>query len=216
MSKIVSCIVAGLLLAAAPLQPSNATAASFKLTTDPDKTCSAIEIKGEIKAGDYDRFVALLKQAIVLAPLRRLYLDSPGGSVITAMAITEVTRNTVPTVETIVQSRHSCNSACNIILTVGSRHNISTRALLIIHQVFDERTGKRQADTTKWIGRYLASNGMPPEIISTMGNLKPKELLTITPSNAKRLGFGSFNFYRSARPPATPQCSWKGITLKDP
>ena len=216
MRKTVPRMVVGLLLAAAAMQCPNARAASFKLTTDPDKTCSAIEIKGEIKAGDYERFVVILKQAIVLAPLRRLYLNSPGGSVITAMAITEVTRNTVPTVETIVQSRHSCNSACNIILTVGSRHNVSTHAMLIIHQVFDEKTGKRQADFTKWIGQYLASNGMPPEVISTMGNLTPKELLTITPSNAKRLGFGSFNFYRGTRPPATPQCSWKGITVRDP
>lgn len=216
MRKAMPRIVVGLLLAAAVMKSPNALAASFKLTTDPNKTCSAIEIRGEIKPGDYERFVMTLKQAIVLAPLRRLYLNSPGGSVVTAMAITEVTRNTVPTVETIVQSRHRCNSACNIILTVGSRHNVSTHAKLIIHQVFDAKTGKREADFTKWIGQYLASNGMPPEIISTMSNLKPKQLLTITPSNAKRLGFGSFNFYGSSRPPATPQCSWKGIALSDP
>ncbi len=214
MGKTIPRIVVGLLLAAAVLQSPIARAASFKLSTDPKKTCSAIEIKGYIKAGDYERFVVILKRAIVVAPLRRIYLNSEGGSVITALAITEVIRNTAPTVETIVQSWHKCNSACNIILTVGSRHNVSTHAKLIIHQFFDERTGKRDAAMTKEIGQYLASNGMPPDIISTMSNLTPKELLTITPSNAKRLGFGSFNFYGSTRPPATPQCSWKGLTLK--
>jgi hypothetical protein len=208
--------VIGLLFASAVLQSLNATAASFKLSADPKKACSAIEITGEIIAGDYDRFVVALKQAIALAPLRRLYLNSQGGQLLTAMAITEVIRNTAPTVETIVQPRHICNSACNIILTVGSRHNVSKYAQLLIHQAFDEKTGKRDAAQTKMIGQYLASNGMPPEIVSTMSKLKPKGLVAITPSNAKQLGFGSFNFYRSAEPPATPQCSWKSIIHNGP
>ena len=216
MGKTIPRLIVGLLLASTVLQSPNARAARFKLTTDPKKTCSAIEVKGAIKAGDYERFVVVLKRAILAAPLRRLYLNSEGGQVLTAVAIAEVIRNTAPTVETIVQSRHICNSACNIILTVGSRHNVSKRAQLLIHQVFDEKTGKRDAAQTKMIGEYLAAKGMPPEVVSTMNNLKPKELLAITPSNAKRLGFGNLNFYGSARPPATPQCSWKGLVLKGP
>ena len=58
--------------------------------------------------------------------------------------------------------------------------------------------------------------GMPPDVISTMSNLKPKEQRTITPSNAKRLGFGSFNFYGTTDPPATPQCSWDGFIVNGP
>ena len=216
MGKSVPRIIAGLLLASIVLQSPNARGASFKLTTDPKKTCSAIEIKGFIKAGDYDRFVVVLRRAILLAPLRRIYLNSEGGQILAAMAITEAIRNTAPTVETIVQSRRICNSACNIILTVGSRHNVSKQAQLIIHQAYDEKTGKRDAAQTKMIGQYLASKGMPPEVVSTMSDLKPRRLLAITPSNAKRLGFGSFNFYGSALPPATPQCSWKGSVLKGP
>jgi hypothetical protein len=214
MGTTIPSMVVGLLLASTVSHCLTAQAASFKLSFDPKKTCSAIEIKGEIKAGDYDRFVVVLKKAIVRAPLRRIYLNSVGGQVLTAMAITEVIRNTAPTVETIVQSRHICNSACNIILTVGSTHNVSRHATLEIHQAFDEKTGKRDAALTKEIGQYLAKNGMPPDVLSTMSNLSPKEILTITPSNAKRLGFGKLNFYRGTNPPATAQCSWRGINLK--
>ncbi len=189
-------------------------AAKFRLTTDPSATCSAIEVTGEIKPGDYEKFVATAKEAIALAPLRRLYLNSEGGNIVTAMAITEVTRNLAPTVETIVRSRHICNSACNIILTVGANHYVSTRSGLWIHQAFNPKTGKRDPEITKKIGVYLAANGMPAEVVTTMGNLKKKSLLAITPANARKLGFGSFTFYRGKTPPATPQCTWKGTAAK--
>ncbi|MGH8743341.1 MAG: hypothetical protein ACREUY_03590, partial [Burkholderiales bacterium] len=63
---------------------------------------------------------------------------------------------------------------------------------------------------------YLASKGMPPDVARTMSNLTPEDELMITPSNAKRLGFGSFNFYGGTAPPATPQCAWEGFILREP
>jgi hypothetical protein len=122
----------------------------------------------------------------------------------------------VPNIETIVRSRQNCNSACVIILTVGSRHLVSTDAQLIIHQALNEKTGKQDAEVTKRIGQHLASNGMPPDVMWTMDNLKPGEQLTTIPSNAKRLGFGNFIFYGGTNSPATPQCSWDGWILKSP
>lgn len=216
MGKILTPKVLGLLLAAAILQSPSAPAASFKVTTDPKKTCSAIEIEGEIKPGDYEQFVMTLKEASAVAPLRRFYLNSPGGNIVTTLAIAEVIRNTVPAVETIVQSRQACNSACVVILSVGARRNVSADAQIIVHQAFDARTGKADAEFTKRLGQYLALNGMPPDVMWTMGNLSPEEQLAITPSNAKRLGFGSFNFYGSTAPPATPHCSWEGLIPKGP
>lgn len=191
-----------------------ASGATFAVTTDPVKVCSAIEIQGEILPGDYDRFVANFEEASTTAPLRRLYLNSAGGNLGTALAITDVVRNLAPNVETIVQPRHICNSACVIILTVGSRHHISNEASVSIHQAISEKTGKPDAEATEKIGRYFAQNGLPPDVIWTMKNLEPAEILAITPSNAKRLGFENFNFYGSTDPPATPQCSWKGFAVK--
>ncbi len=216
MGKTVRRIIAGLALALVALLPPHAWAANFKVTTDPKKTCSAIEIEGEIKVGDYNRFVTTIKQAIALAPLRRLYLNSGGGNILTTKAITEVVRNSAPDIETIVQSGQFCNSACNILLTVGARRNISTEASIAIHQAFDVRTGKESPGATKKIGEYLVHNGMPPEVVSTMAALKPGELLQITPLNASKLGFGSFRFYGSSNPPATPHCTWDGFILNGP
>lgn len=215
MSKVIHLILR-VFLAAAAVPASNAWGASFEVTTDPKKTCSAIEIDGDIQAGDYEKFAAKLKEATAVAPLRRLYLNSSGGRLLTALAITDVIRNTVPNLETIVRPRGRCNSACVVVLAVGSRRNVSAEAELIIHQVFNERTGAGDAEMTKRLGQYLALNGMPPDVIWTLSDLKPEELLTITPSNAKRLGFGGFNFYGSTNPPATPHCSWEGFTLGEP
>jgi hypothetical protein len=216
VNKSFSQLLLGVLLAAAVWQSSNARAASFKPTTDPNKTCSAIQIEGEIQPGDYDRFASTLKQARMLAPLRRLYLNSSGGDLLTTLAIIELVRNIAPTAETIVQSRHICNSACVIILAAGNRRNVSTDSRLKIHQVSNEKTKEQDTEMTRKIGEYMASKGMPREVVRTMSNLKAKEELTITPSNAKRLGFGSFNFYGSTNPPATPQCTWEGFILRDP
>ena len=216
MNNAISGTALSLLLAIAVLHPLQVRAASFTLSSDPKKTCFAIEIGGVIQVGDYDRFVKTLKHAIALAPLRRIYLNSGGGNVGTALAITEVIRNTAPTVETIVQSRQNCNSACVIILTAGSRRHIGADAKLIIHQALNEKTGQPDAKMTKDIGQYLALHGMLPDVMWTMGNLKPDEALTITPSDAKRLGFGSLHFYGLSNPPATPQCSWDGFIRLDP
>jgi hypothetical protein len=216
MRKAISNTALSLLLAIALLHPLQARAASFTLSNDPKKTCSAVEIGGVIQAGDYDRFVKTLKQAIALAPLRRIYLNSDGGNVGAALAITDVIRNTVPTVETIVQSRQNCSSACVIILTAGSRRYIGADARIVIHQALNEKTGRQDAEMTKDIGQYLALHGMPPDVMWTMGNLKPDEVLDITPSNAKRLGFGSFQFYGGSNPPATQQCSWDGFISQGP
>lgn len=216
MGKIVTLRYLGLLLAAAVSHASDVPAANFKATTDPDKTCSAIEIDGDIRPGDYERFAVTLGDATALAPLRRLYLNSGGGDLVTALAITELIRNTASGMDSIVQSRHGCNSACVVLLTAGSRHNVSADAEVIIHQVFNERTGKRDAEMTKRLGQYLALNGMPPDVIWTMSGLKPDELLAITPSNANRLGFSSFNFYGGTNAPATPQCSWDGFIASVP
>jgi hypothetical protein len=78
MRKIIIRIFGISLLAGIELQSLNARGASFSVTTDPKQTCSAIEIAGEIQAGDYNGFVKTLKQAKELAPLRRLYLNSSG------------------------------------------------------------------------------------------------------------------------------------------
>lgn len=212
MSRRFSRLVVYLLLAAfaQQLQSLSAQAANFKLSTDPKKTCSAIKISGELVAGDYDHFVSTLKKAAAIAPLRRLYLNSIGGQLLAAIAITDLARKTAPNVETIVPARQMCNSACVIVLSAGSQVYISRRATVIVHRAFNANTGKSDINATKTASEFMVFNGMSPNIIQTMGNLRPKQQIQITRSNAKKLGFGNFNFYSGTNSPATPDCAWAG------
>lgn len=205
-------LAGSMLLTVLALQPQvlPVQAAKFKLLTDPKKTCSAMSISGEIVAGDYNRFADALKKAQAVAPVRRLYLNSVGGQLLAAFAMTDLIRQTAPGVETIVEPRKMCNSACVIVLAVGSQKYVSRGAAIIIHRAYDPLTKKSDVVATKQQGEFMVANGMPPRVLETMGSLRPKEQIQITRTNAKKLGFDSFNFYKGANPPATPGCSWKG------
>lgn len=207
-SRLVVC----LLLAVPALQSSTVPvqAAKFKLLTDPKKTCSALRISGEIIAGDYNRFANALKTAAAVAPVRRIYLNSIGGQLLAAFAMTDLIRQTAPAVDTVVEPRQMCNSACVVVLAAGLQKYVSRSAVIIIHQAYDPTTKKSDIVATKQQGEFMIANGMPPRVLETMGNLQPKEQIQITRTNAKKLGFESFKFYKGANPPATPGCSWKG------
>lgn len=203
------CLLALISLSAVP-----ALAASIKVTTDPKKSCSAIEVKGEIKPGDYDRLVTQIKAANDKAPLRRIYLDSPGGNILQSLAMTQVVRNLSPRAETIVLPGRSCNSACVVLLTAGDPPQVSNSAMVIIHQAFDQKTGQKDAEVTQMIGKYLVDSGLSKDILKTMTKIKPDEQLPITPSSAKKLGFTTFSFYGGSQPLATAGCSWPGFQRK--
>ena len=201
-----------LLLAVLAMQPPTAPvqASKFKLLTDPKKTCSALRISGEIVAGDYNRFAEALKKAAAIAPVRRLYLNSIGGQLLPAFAMTDLIHQTAPGVETIVEPRQICNSACVIVLAIGLQKYVSRSAAVVIHRAYDPLTKKSDVAATKQVAEFMVANGMPPRILETMANLNPKEQIQITRANAKKLGFHSFKFYKGANSPSTPECSWRG------
>lgn len=198
-----------LMLLAMQWQSILVQAAKFKPLTDPKKTCSAIRISGELVPGDYNRFAEALRKAAAVAPVRRLYLNSIGGQLLAAFAITDLIRQTAPGLDTVVLAGHECNSACVIVLTIGSQKYVSRGAAVVIHRAYDPTTKKSDVAATKQQGEFMVANGMPPRVLETMGNLRPKEQIQITRSNAKKLGFESLTFYKGADPPATPGCSWK-------
>lgn len=212
MSKCFSRLVVSLLFAVFALQPPihPVQAAKFKLLVDSKKTCSALRISGEIVAGDYNRFADALKKATAVAPVRRLYLNSIGGQLLAAFAMTDLIRQTAPGAETIVEPGQMCNSACVIVLAVGSQKYVSRTAAVIIHRAYDPLTKKSDVVATKQVAEFMVSNGMPSRVLETMGSLRPKEQVPVTRTNAKKLGFESFKFYKGANPPATAGCSWIG------
>lgn len=191
---------------------SLAWSAQFAITVDPANTCTAIAISGELTPLDYQSFITINKKAQLIAPVRRLYLQSQGGNIVSAMAITEYLLQTSPRLDAIVPSHSACNSACVILLAAGARRFAAADSLLVIHQAFDPLTGQRDAAMTLAMGEFIAKHGMP-EVLPTMRNLKPDTQLEISPSTAKRLGFESLIFYGGSDPPATPGCHWPGFLL---
>jgi hypothetical protein len=199
-----------LMVLALQLQALPVQAAKFKLSTDPKKTCSALRISGEIVAGDYNRFADALKKATEGAPVRRLYLNSIGGQLRAAFAMTDLIRQRAPAVETIVEPGRICNSACVVILAAGSQKYVSRGAGVLIHRAYDPLTKKSDVAATKQVAEFMVANGMPPRVLETMASLRPKEQVPVTRANAKKLGFERFKFYKGANPPATAGCSWIG------
>lgn len=218
MISVFSRRVASLLCVAIAFQASTLSvqAAKFRLLTDPKKTCSALRISGEIVAGDYNRFADNLKKAEAIAPVRRLYLNSIGGQLLAAFAMTDLIHQNVPGVETIVEPNQMCNSACVMVLAVGSQKYVSRRAAVVIHRAYDPQTKKSDVVATRQLGEFMMAKGMPPRILETMVGLRPREKIQITRTNAKKLGFESFTFYKGAIPPATPGCTWKGTPAIKP
>lgn len=204
--------VAALLLAASP----QVNAASFKISTDPDAKCSAIEFNGEIGLGDEQRFKSALQDAQKLAPLRRLYLNSGGGLIVTAFTIAEIVRHDAKPVETIVRAGQQCSSACIVLLAAGEKRNVSTGATLVVHQARQTKTMEPSLFFTAAIGYYLTEYGFSKQVVKTFTDLKPDQELIITASNARRFGFDGLRFFGSTLPPATRDCSWEGFLAREP
>ena len=135
---------------------------------------------------------------------------SIGGQLLAAFAMIDLIRQRAPAVETIVEPGQICNSACVIVLAVGSQKYVSRSAAVFIHRAYDPLTKKSDMAATKQVAEFMVANGMPPRVLETMGKLNPKEQIQITRANAKKLGFDSFKFYRGANSPSTPECSWAG------
>lgn len=208
-------VAVGLAIAVAAALPLEARAAGFEVSVDPRNSCSAIQVSGELKSGDFKRFAAAVSQANTAAPLRRLHLDSSGGDLRTALAMSALIRSTAAAADTIVGPRQMCNSACVVVLASGARRLVSAEATVIVHQAADAGTGKPNAAVTVGMGHYLVALGFDPQAEATMRALKPGKQLALTPTNARRLGFGHLTFYGGSRPPMTPGCAWGGRRLKN-
>lgn len=206
--------LAAVLLWPAAAGAAAAGAAGFEVSLDPRKSCSALRVKGELKPEDFKRFAAAVSEANRTAPLRRLYLDSSGGDLRTALAMSALLRSSAPAADTIVGARQICNSACVIVLASGARRLVGAGATVIVHQAADAETGTPNAAVTAGMGHYLVALGLDPQAEATMRGLKPGKQLAITPSSARRLGFGRLTFHGGSKPPMTPGCAWGGQILK--
>ena len=138
MPRIFEFLLAVLIvLAAAP-----ASAMDFKLLQESSGP-RVVLASGEIGPGDAQMLAAALNLATRdRHGTKELLLNSPGGSVFDALAMTDVMDRVG--VSTIIPDHALCGSACASVLFVSGKYRtIETGGLLAIHSCYDIQSGTK-------------------------------------------------------------------------
>jgi hypothetical protein len=186
-------------------------AADFRVQVDPRKSCSAIEVTGDLVAGDGQRLSKAIGEATSVAPLRRIYLNSNGGQFVPATELWGLIRNVQTPVDTIVRAGSQCNSACVLLLMAGDRAFVDANTTILLHQAVNQASGGTSQLSTMSYAYFLVESGAADVVVKELMSLKPGQLLPVQPSNALMLGLGKLKFFSSFNPPATKGCSWPGF-----
>jgi hypothetical protein len=129
-------------------------AAEFK------RNAAGIEITGEVVPGDDARFKSIIS---TMPAGGFIYLESPGGSALTAIAIGRLIRarglNTSITAGT-------CASACGIIWLAGVRRHIGPTGKVGFHAAYNGVTLEQSGFANALIGAYL--NGSSVESVGNV------------------------------------------------
>lgn len=189
--------------------PIASKAAQLSLTRDADFGC-LIALEGQIAEGDSATLLALLRQAasqpryadtiyvnedpaggppnIAIYKPMNLCLDSPGGSLTEAMALTRLVHGSLGTV---VRAGARCESACALVFMAGS-HSTETDYGVSVNRFLhvDGRLGFHAPSLTVPEGRYdAASVARAYEISVAVSELIFRNLVTyrFAPSLAARM-----------------------------
>jgi hypothetical protein len=124
--------------------------------------------EGSIDQGAGRRLVNALEASAV--PVRRLILNSPGGSLDDAIAMAKILRERG--VDTEVPSGALCASSCPLVLAGGLRRFAGAKVAIGVHQFYS--VGDRPLDpvqamsdaqlTTARISRHLSAMGVSPQL----------------------------------------------------
>lgn len=155
-----------------------------------------IYLDGPIDAGATSRIVNLvLQQKIVRAVV---YLNSPGGSLVTAMQVGRVfrdhgfeTRVGARTLDSARPGPGTCYSACPFVLAGGVRRGLEPGSAIGVHraenrvQVPDE--SRFQSVVEAQAVEYLAEMGVRAELAAMMGRIPHDRIRELTVDEALRL-----------------------------
>lgn len=142
----------------------------------------AIEITGEVVPGDDARF----KSIISTMPAGGIvFLESPGGNPLTAMAIGRLIRarglNTHVTAGT-------CASACGIIWLAGVRRGIGPTGRVGFHAAYNSVTLEQSGFANALIGAYLNELHLSDKAIVYITHAAPTEIQWLTAADATAVG----------------------------
>jgi hypothetical protein len=176
-------LLAGVVLAAA----TPASAANFAMTSGcgedhSDKSCTTIDINGEIEVEDGVKWKLLLEK--MRTPRAVVILNSPGGSVGAALLIA----NDIFNREYDTGFREGiCNSACTTIWLAGKTRYMSSRAALGFHQARDAVTNRKSRSGNDAAFEFYAKLKLPEPAMRYFFSAAPNELAWVTFDKATEL-----------------------------
>ena len=144
-----------------------------------------LRVSGTIDPGSAERFAAEIAQ--VGEYVKRIELNSPGGSVRDALAISRAIRERE--LDTAVADGALCASSCPLILAGGTARHAGSAAAIGVHQVFIPQGELRNADNevsgtqalTAEITRHLETMGVDPALWLHALETPPSQLYYLTP-----------------------------------
>ena len=217
-----------------------ATAATFILQPADAYGPVSVLVKGQIQAGDFDKFRAfLLLPGHLKAFANYVWLDSVGGNLAEAMKFASLFEKSSASV--VVGPDAKCYSACFMMFASGVDRWLYAFAELGVHQVTvnfpadaalldaSAKNSMTQA-VTKNAGTYLASQGIPQTLVSKMQETPAKEMFIINTLMIKREGWQRIMALQpkfleaveqvcgpqpieQTRPPAPAQSAWNACKI---
>ena len=144
-----------------------------------------LQVSGTIDPGSAERFAAEI--ARVGEYVKRIELNSPGGSVRDALAISRAIRER--DLNTAVADGALCASSCPLILAGGKARHAGSAAAIGVHQVFIPQGELRNAGNevsgtqtlTAEITRHLETMGVDPALWLHALETPPSQLYYFTP-----------------------------------
>ena len=190
-----STVICGLLVTAgsawgAEFSTEKKTHVEFTARPDPlQQQHQYIHLEGELREGDYTKFMSVLETAFAAARSRRaivrLQLTSPGGDLIEAMKIGEMVRKL--RIKTIADD---CSSACFFILVAGVQRFVTPFGSVYLHRPYIEPSrysglDHAEAETTyqsieRVVRSYLSRMDVPGYLVDEMLRIPSNEVVELS------------------------------------
>jgi hypothetical protein len=175
-------LVLGIIAASASLEASASAAEVQSLKGYAGK--AYLLISGKIEPQDVDIFAATANAT----KADTVILDSPGGSVNSALAIGRLIRSRG--MSTVVTRNSYCVSACGLIWVAGTRRILTPGARVGFHATYTTTVSMRQLSGVgnALIGRYLTQLNLPERAVVFATNAGPENLNWLSADNKAASG----------------------------
>ena len=162
---------------------SGASAAEIRLVST-GAPVDMVVIRGEIVAGDAERFLNIIRSVDIGAVL----LESPGGDLIDGLVIGRAIRTAGFT--TGVAPDTACASACALAWLAGTTRYMDPSALVGFHAAYIEDSGRKSESGVgnALVGAYLNELGLGFEAVVFVTSAAPNEMDWLNAAKAQRVG----------------------------